>query len=120
MAPKDETGAERKARYERIGTASAKTIKTMLAGTALGDKLRAKGYTWVPEKNDSSKKGADRSGQLPCVSRSPCCRRGTDCLRRGVPSGAHVLDNFSRYPQIVHVWFIYIACSRQVPTRRLN
>jgi len=57
MAPKDETGAERKARYERIGTASAKTIKTMLAGTALGDKLRAKGYTWVPEKKDSSKKG---------------------------------------------------------------
>jgi hypothetical protein len=29
----------------------------MLAGTALGDKLRAKGYTWVPEKKDSSKKG---------------------------------------------------------------
>jgi hypothetical protein len=57
MAPKDETGAERKARYERIGKASAKTIKTMLAGTALGDKLRAKGYTWVPEKKDSSKKG---------------------------------------------------------------
>ena len=57
MAPKDETGAERKARYERIGKASAKTIKTMLAGTTLGDKLRAKGYTWVPEKKDSSKQG---------------------------------------------------------------
>jgi hypothetical protein len=57
MAPKDETGAERKARYERIGKASAKTIKNMLAGTALGDKLRAKGYTWVPENKESSKKG---------------------------------------------------------------
>ena len=60
MAPKDETGAERKARYERIGKASAKTIKNMLAGTALGDKLRAKGYTWVPENKEPSKKGADR------------------------------------------------------------
>jgi hypothetical protein len=66
MAPKDETGAERKARYERIGKASAKTIKNMLAGTArgdklagtaLGDKLRAKGYTWVPEKKEPPKKG---------------------------------------------------------------
>jgi hypothetical protein len=57
MAPKDETGAERKARYERIGKASAKTIKAMLAGTALGDTLRAKGYSRVPEKKDSSKKG---------------------------------------------------------------
>jgi hypothetical protein len=57
MAPKDETGVERKARYERIGMASAKTIKNMLAGTALGDKLRAKGYTWVPEKTEPSKKG---------------------------------------------------------------
>jgi len=52
MAPKDETEAERNVRYERIGKASAKTIKNMLAGTALGDKLRAKGYTWVPEKKD--------------------------------------------------------------------
>ena len=33
---------ERKARYERIGKASAKTIKNMLAGTPLGEKLRAK------------------------------------------------------------------------------
>ena len=57
MAPKDETGAERKARYERIGKASAKTVKNMLAGTALGDKLRAKGYTWVPEKKELPKKG---------------------------------------------------------------
>jgi hypothetical protein len=57
MAPKDETGVERKARYERIGMASAKTIKNMLAGTALGGKLRAKGYRWVPEKKESSKKG---------------------------------------------------------------
>jgi hypothetical protein len=56
MAPKDETGAERKARYERIGKASAKTIKNMLAGTALGHKLRAKGYTWVPENNEPSKR----------------------------------------------------------------
>jgi hypothetical protein len=46
MAPKDETGTERKARKERIEKASAKAIKNMLAGTALGDKLRAKGYTW--------------------------------------------------------------------------
>ena len=50
MVPKDETAAERQARYERIGKASAKTIKNMLAGTMLGDKLRANGYTWVPEK----------------------------------------------------------------------
>ena len=57
MAPKDEIGAERKARYGRIGKASAKTIKNMLAGTALGDKLRAKGYTWVPEKKEPPKKG---------------------------------------------------------------
>ncbi len=57
MAPKDETGVERKARYERIGMASAKTIKNMLAGTALGGKLRAKGYRWVPDKKERSKKG---------------------------------------------------------------
>ena len=57
MAQKDETGVERKARYERIGMASAKTIKNMLAGTALGDKLRAKGHTWVPKKKEPSKKG---------------------------------------------------------------
>jgi hypothetical protein len=56
MAPKDETGAERNARYERIGKASAKSIKNMLAGTALGDMLRAKGYTWVPEKKEPPKK----------------------------------------------------------------
>ena len=36
------------------------------------------------------------------------------------PSPHGVLDNFSRYPHIVHGWFIYIACSRQVPPRRLN
>ena len=53
MAPKDETEVERKARYERIGKASAKTIRNMLAGTALG----AKGYTWVPKKTEPSKKG---------------------------------------------------------------
>jgi hypothetical protein len=41
MAPKDESGAERTARFARIGKASAKTIKNMLAGTALGDKLSA-------------------------------------------------------------------------------
>jgi hypothetical protein len=45
MAPNDETAAERRARYGRIGKASAKTIKNMLAGTALADKLRAKGLT---------------------------------------------------------------------------
>jgi hypothetical protein len=58
MAPKDETAAERKARYERIGKASAKTIKNMLAGTALGNKLRAKGFTWVPETKAPAKKGS--------------------------------------------------------------
>ena len=57
MAPKDETEAERKARYQRIGKASAKTIKSMLAGTVVGDKLRAKGYTWVPEKKEPPKTG---------------------------------------------------------------
>jgi hypothetical protein len=58
MAPKNETGIERKARHERIGKASAKTIKNMLAGTALGNKLRAKGYTWVPKnKEPSTKRG---------------------------------------------------------------
>ena len=57
MAPKDESEADRQARYERIGKASAKTIKNMLAGTALGAKLRAKGYTWVPENKEHSKKG---------------------------------------------------------------
>ena len=56
MAPKDESEADRQARYERIGKASAKTIKNMLAGTVLGDKLRAKGYTWVPENKEPSKK----------------------------------------------------------------
>jgi hypothetical protein len=58
MAPKDETAAERKARYERIGKASAKTIKNMLAGTALGNKLRAKGFAWVPETKAPAKKGS--------------------------------------------------------------
>jgi hypothetical protein len=62
MAPNDKTGAERKARYERIGKASAKTIKNMLAGTALGGKLRARGYTWVPENKEPSRKGANRKG----------------------------------------------------------
>ena len=62
MAPKeteqkDETATERAARYERIGKASAKTIKNMFAGTALADKLRAKGYTWVPKSKDPPKDG---------------------------------------------------------------
>ncbi len=57
MAPKGETGAERKVRYERIGKAAAKTIKDMLSGSALGHKLRAKGYTWMPEKKERPKKG---------------------------------------------------------------
>ncbi len=56
MVSKDETAAERKARYGRIGKASAKTLKNMLAGTVLGEKLRAKGHTWVPEKKEPSKK----------------------------------------------------------------
>jgi hypothetical protein len=56
MAPKDGTEAERNARYKRIGQASAKAIKNTLAGTALGDKLRAKGYMWVPEKKEPPKK----------------------------------------------------------------
>jgi hypothetical protein len=43
MAPKDETGGERKARYERIGKTSAKIIKNILAGTVLGHKLRTIG-----------------------------------------------------------------------------
>ena len=30
------------------------------------------------------------------------------------------IDNFFSYPLTVHVWFIYIACSRQAPLRRLN
>src|SRR5580704_9955838 len=55
--PKDETATERAARYERIGKASAKTIKNMFAGTALADKLRAKGHTWVPKSKDPSKEG---------------------------------------------------------------
>jgi hypothetical protein len=56
MATKDETAAERKLRYQRVGTASAKTIKNMLAGTTLGEKLRARGHTWVPEQKDPPKK----------------------------------------------------------------
>ena len=48
-APKDSTGTERTARYERIGKASAKTIKSMFAETPLAQKLRAKGYSWVPK-----------------------------------------------------------------------
>ena len=55
MTPNDETETEREARYRRFGKASAKAIKNTLAGTALGEKLRARGYTWVPEKKDSSK-----------------------------------------------------------------
>ena len=56
MAPNDETAAERKARYGRIGRASAKTIKSMLAGTALGDKLWAKVYTRELEKKEPAKR----------------------------------------------------------------
>ena len=37
-----------------------------------------------------------------------------------VPIGAPVVDNFSRYLHTAHSWFIYIACSRPVPPRRLN
>jgi hypothetical protein len=61
MAENDETEAERKARYQRIGKASAKTIRNMLAGTVLGEKLRAKGFTWVPEKKDPPPKKDERS-----------------------------------------------------------
>jgi hypothetical protein len=43
MEPKDETRAERKARYERIGKASAKTIKNMLAGTVVGGQAQGQG-----------------------------------------------------------------------------
>jgi hypothetical protein len=56
LGPKDDTEAERNARYKRIGKASAKAIKNTLAGTALGEKLRAKGYMWVPEKKEPPKK----------------------------------------------------------------
>jgi hypothetical protein len=45
-----------KKRSLRIGKASGKAIKNMLAGTVLGDKLRAKGLTWVPEKKEPPKK----------------------------------------------------------------
>jgi hypothetical protein len=55
MSPKDETQAERSARYKRIGKSWAKTIRNMLAGTVLGEKLRVKGYTWVPEKKEPPK-----------------------------------------------------------------
>ena len=54
-APKDEAGAERATRYERIGKASAKTIRSMFAETTLAQKLRAKGYDWVPKNKDASK-----------------------------------------------------------------
>src|SRR6267142_4115378 len=37
----------------------------------------------------------------------------------GVMTGCP-LDNSSQYPQLVHSWFTNIACSRQVPPRRLN
>src|SRR5216684_6545759 len=33
---------------------------------------------------------------------------------------ARHLDNSSRYPHMTHDWFMNIACSRQVPPRRLN
>ena len=66
MAKKDESEAERKARYERIGKASAKTIKNVLAGTPLAEKLRAKGFTWVPEKKESRRKMTD--GNWPGVA----------------------------------------------------
>jgi len=55
MAAKDETSTERKARYGRIGKASAKTIKNMLAGSPLADKLSAKGFTWVPNNKEPPK-----------------------------------------------------------------
>jgi hypothetical protein len=44
MATNDETTAERK------------TIKSMLAGTALGDKLLAKGHTRELEKKEPAKR----------------------------------------------------------------
>jgi hypothetical protein len=64
MAPKDETAAERKARYGRIGTASAKAIKNMLAGTALGDSLTAKGT--VGERTIGKNECAQCSRQFTC------------------------------------------------------
>jgi len=30
-----------------------------------------------------------------------------------IGGGAPVLDNFFSHPHTVHVWFIYIACSRR-------
>jgi hypothetical protein len=33
------------------------TATNMFAGTALADKLRAKGYTWVPKSKDPPKDG---------------------------------------------------------------
>jgi hypothetical protein len=74
------------------------------------------------------RKGANRKGYLPSVSRSSCCRlldpgsarwAGRMTLVRGAeqhPNSAPVLDNFSCYPHTAHVWFMYIACSWQVPS----
>jgi hypothetical protein len=63
MAPKDETEAKRKARYERLGKASAKNINKLLAETDLGDKLRAKGLnSRVGVKKSPTRKGTIRKG----------------------------------------------------------
>jgi hypothetical protein len=53
--PKDEIQAERSARFKRIGKSLAKTIRNMLAGVP-GEKLRVKGYRWVPEKKEPPEK----------------------------------------------------------------
>jgi glycosyltransferase involved in cell wall biosynthesis len=74
---KDGTGAERNARYERIGKASAKAIKNMLAGTVLGDKLRAKGYTWLTEKKAPQE--ADRGRKS--IRSAGLCRHSDDQCR---------------------------------------
>jgi hypothetical protein len=62
MAPKDGTEAERNARYERIEKASAKTIKNMLAGTVLGDKLSPRATHACRKRKTPLRKRTDRRG----------------------------------------------------------
>ena len=47
------------------------------------------------------------------------CRAGFDRGTRRPTAGA-MLDNSCRYPQMMDDWFINIACTRQVPRRRLS
>src|SRR6266498_377903 len=70
------------------------------------DVLACRRNEWAP--TSASPQSYDQAYDLDCD-------QGCD-----LNGHAAALDNSSCSPQMIHNWFINIACSRQIPTRRLN